>query len=74
MYVAEKEGIYDGALMKALARGWRIWCCIWSLVARGGLLSIAQMVERQTVVVFLDICWSLVRFRLLRKIEVLLVF
>ncbi len=52
MYVAEKEGIYDGALMKALARGWRIWCCIWSLVARGGLLSIAQMVERQTVVVF----------------------
>ncbi len=52
MYVAEKEGIYDGALMKALVRGWRIWCCIWSLVARGGLLSIAQMVERQTVVVF----------------------
>ena len=25
MYVAEKEGIYDGALMEDLARGWRIW-------------------------------------------------
>ena len=52
MYVAEKEGIYDGTLMEALAREWRLWCCIWSSVARGGLLSIAQMVERQTVVVF----------------------
>ena len=38
-------------------------------------LSIAQLVERQTVdVKKFEICWSLVRFRLLRKIEVLLVF
>jgi len=25
VYVAEKEGIYDGTLMEALAREWRLW-------------------------------------------------